>query len=142
MKVTGDDVDVILVGGGSIILPERLEGARSVEKPEYFGTANAIGAAISKVGGTFEKLIDYDKTPRDEALAEARAEAADMAVRAGAVRESVEIIDVERAAGLLPRQHEPRKDQGGGRPRRVSARAIRALCEKVRRRGALPDFCH
>jgi N-methylhydantoinase A/oxoprolinase/acetone carboxylase beta subunit len=95
MKVTGDDVDVILVGGGSIILPERLEGARSVEKPEYFGTANAIGAAISKVGGTFEKLIDYDKTPRDEALAEARAEAADMAVRAGAVRESVEIIDVE-----------------------------------------------
>ena len=29
MKVSADDVDVILVGGGSIILPEKLAGARS-----------------------------------------------------------------------------------------------------------------
>ena len=95
MKVSGDEVDVILVGGGSIILPGRLAGAGSVTKPEHFGTANAIGSAISKVSGTFEKLIDYDKVPRDEALAEAKREAADMAVNAGAIRETVEIIEVE-----------------------------------------------
>lgn len=95
MKVSGGDVDVILVGGGSIILPGRLSGAGSVTKPEHFGTANAIGSAISKVSGTFEKLIDYDKVPRDEALAEAKREAADMAVNAGAIRETVEIIEVE-----------------------------------------------
>jgi N-methylhydantoinase A/oxoprolinase/acetone carboxylase beta subunit len=95
MKVSGDEVDVILVGGGSIILPGRLAGAGSVTKPEHFGTANAIGSAISKVSGTYEKLIDYDKVPRDEALAEAKREAADMAVSAGAIRETVEIIEVE-----------------------------------------------
>ena len=47
MKVSSDDLDVILVGGGSIILPEKLAGARSVTKPAFFGTANAIGSAIS-----------------------------------------------------------------------------------------------
>jgi len=95
MKVSNSDVDVILVGGGSIILPEKLAGARSVTKPDYFGTANAIGSAISKVSGTYEKLIDYDRVPRDEALAQAKAEAIEMAVQAGAIRETVEIIEVE-----------------------------------------------
>ena len=95
MKISNSEVDVILVGGGSIILPENLAGAKSVIKPEYFGTANAIGSAISKVSGTFEKLIDYDKTPRDEALAEAKREAIAMAVEAGAIADTVEIIDVE-----------------------------------------------
>ena len=64
-------------------------------KPEFFGTANAIGSAISKVSGTFEKLIDYDKVPREAALEEAKTEAVEMAVEAGALRETVEIIDVE-----------------------------------------------
>ena len=95
MKVSGADVDVILVGGGSVILPESFEGTSSVIKPEYFGTANAIGSAISKVSGTFEKLIDYDSVPRDTALENAKAEAIKLAVSAGAIPETVEIIDVE-----------------------------------------------
>ena len=95
MKVSNQDADILLVGGGSIILPDSLEGARSVIKPEYFGTANAIGSAISKVSGTYEKLIDYDKIPREQALEQAKAEAINLAVEAGAVRETVEIIDME-----------------------------------------------
>ena len=95
MKVSSDDLDVILVGGGSIILPEKLAGARSVTKPAFFGTANAIGSAISKVSGTYEALINYDELPREQALEKAKAEAVDMAVSAGAIRETVEIIEVE-----------------------------------------------
>lgn len=95
MKVSSDDVDVILVGGGSILLPTELTGAKSVSKPEHFGTANAIGSAISKVSGNFEKLIDYNVTPRDQSLEAAKQEAIEMAVQAGAVRETVEIVDVE-----------------------------------------------
>ena len=95
MKVSSADVDVILVGGGSIILPEDLQGASSVIKPDYFGTANAIGSAISKVSGIVEKLIDYDKNPRETALEEAKAEAVKAAEKAGAVPGTVEIIDVE-----------------------------------------------
>ena len=95
MKVSSDDLDVILVGGGSIILPEKLAGARSVTKPAFFGTANAIGSAISKVSGTYEALINYDELPREQALEKAKAEDVDMAVSAGAIRETVEIIEVE-----------------------------------------------
>ena len=95
MKVSNQDSDVILVGGGSIILPEKLAGAASVIKPAHFGCANAIGCAISKVSGTYERLINYDEIPREQALAKAKAEAVELAVTAGAIRETVEIIEVE-----------------------------------------------
>lgn len=95
MKVSSEDVDVILVGGGSIVLPEDLAGAKSVTKHEYGGVANAIGSAISKVSGTYEQLIDYNEIPRDEALEKARAEAVELTVAAGAIRETVEIVDAE-----------------------------------------------
>lgn len=95
MKISNDDIDVVLVGGGSIIVPEDLSGTRLVAKPEHFGIANAIGSAISKVSGTYEKLISYDETPREEALENARAEATNMAVEAGAILDTVAIIDVE-----------------------------------------------
>ena len=95
MKVSSADMDVILVGGGSIILPEDLAGAAQVIKPEHFGCANAIGSAISKVSGTFEQLINYDEIPREKALEQAKDEAVNLAVNAGAIRETVEIIEVE-----------------------------------------------
>ena len=95
MKVSNADVDLILVGGGSIILPEKIGGAASVWKPEHFGCANAIGSAISKVSGTYEKLMNYDELPREQSLEKARNEAIELAVEAGAVRETVEIIEME-----------------------------------------------
>jgi N-methylhydantoinase A/oxoprolinase/acetone carboxylase beta subunit len=95
MKISNGDVDVVLVGGGSILLPETLKGASAIHKPQHFAVANAIGSAISKVSGTYEKLVSYDETPRDQALAAAKKEAVEMAVASGAVRETVEIIDVE-----------------------------------------------
>ncbi|WP_289301517.1 hydantoinase/oxoprolinase family protein [Sporofaciens musculi] len=95
MKVSNEDCDVILAGGGSIVLPEKIQGTSSVIKPEHFGCANAIGSAISKVSGTFEKLINYDELPREEAILQAKQEAKELAVAAGALRETVEIIEVE-----------------------------------------------
>ena len=95
MKVSNADVDLILVGGGSIILPETISGAASVLKPEHFGCANAIGSAISKVSGTYEKLMNNDELPREQSLEKAKHEAIELAVAAGAVRETVEIIEME-----------------------------------------------
>ena len=47
------------------------------------------------MSGTFEKLINYDELPRDKALEQAKADAVEMAVAAGAIRDTVEIIEVE-----------------------------------------------
>ena len=95
MKSSGEAVDVVLVGGGSILLPDHIAGAKKLYKPDHFAVANAIGSAISKVSGAYEKLISYDETPREKALELAKAEAVEMAVQAGALRDTVEIIDVE-----------------------------------------------
>lgn len=103
MKVSSGDVDVILVGGGSIILPEKLAGAKSAAKPGHGGVANAIGSAISKVSGTCEKLVDYLAVPRETALEQAKAEAVELAVAAGAIRDTVEIVDMED----IPLQYYP-----------------------------------
>ncbi len=96
IKISAEEMDVVLVGGGSLIIPKNLVGgAKSVQTPPHFGIANAIGSAISKVSGTYEKLVSFDKTPRDEALAAAKQEAIALAVKSGALKETVEIIDVE-----------------------------------------------
>ena len=84
-----------LLAIASIILPEKISGAATVLKPEHFGCANAIGSAISKVSGTYEKLMNYDELPREQSLEKAKNEAIELAVEAGAVRETVEIIEME-----------------------------------------------
>ncbi|MGM9607648.1 MAG: hydantoinase/oxoprolinase N-terminal domain-containing protein [Oscillospiraceae bacterium] len=95
LKISSNDVDVILVGGGSIVLPKQLAGTSHVCNPAHFGCANAIGSAISKVSGNYEQLIDYNQIPREKALEQAKAEAIQLAVAAGAIEKTVEIIEVE-----------------------------------------------
>lgn len=95
MKISSDPINAILVGGGAVLLPSDLAGTKTASKPEHSGCANAIGAAISKVSGTYEALVDYDQTPREQALEQARREAVAEAVKAGADESTVEIIDSE-----------------------------------------------
>jgi hypothetical protein len=103
MKTSSEDVDAVLVGGGSILLPDRIAGVKTLYKPAHFSVANAIGSAISKVSGSYEKLVSYDEVPREKALEIAKKEAIDMAVKAGAIASTVEIIDVED----VPLQYHP-----------------------------------
>ena len=119
MKVSNDDIDAILVGGGCIILPTDLAGTAECVKPEHSGCANAIGSAISKVSGTYEALVDYDVTPREQALAAAREAAIEQAVEAGAIRETVEVIDSED----VPLQYYP------GHTSRVKVKAAGDLAQ-------------
>lgn len=95
MKLAAGEVPVILVGGGSILINRPLRGASEVIKPEHFEAANAVGAAIAQISGEVDRIFSLDKLTRDEALAQAKAEARDKAVAAGADSESVQIVDVE-----------------------------------------------
>ena len=65
MKTTSDPCDVIFVGGGSVLIPEsaKLKGVSNGIKPEHFGCANALGAAIAQVSASIDRVefMDDDK---------------------------------------------------------------------------------
>ena len=95
MKTSADEVPVIAVGGGSILLPDKLPGVSKVHKPEHFEVANAVGAAIAQVSGTIDRVFSLAEHSRDEVMEEARRTAFDEAVRAGADEHSLEMVEVE-----------------------------------------------
>jgi N-methylhydantoinase A/oxoprolinase/acetone carboxylase beta subunit len=88
-------VPAVIVGGGSILIQDGIEGISEIVKPEHYSVANAIGAAIAQVGGETDRVFSLAEMSRDEALAEAKKEAMDRAVSAGASLETIEIVDVE-----------------------------------------------
>jgi len=95
MKTSAEPIPVVVVGGGSILLRGSLAGASELVKPEHFAVANAIGAAIAQVGGEIDKVVALEGTTREAALEEAKAEALEKAVAAGAQRDSVRVVDVD-----------------------------------------------
>ena len=95
VKLSRHDVPVVLVGGGSVLATDCLKGSAQVIRPPHAEVANAIGAAIAQVGGQVEKVYSLDSMGREEVLFNARAEAVEKAVAAGAERTSVEVVEVE-----------------------------------------------
>jgi N-methylhydantoinase A/oxoprolinase/acetone carboxylase beta subunit len=95
MRTSATPLPVVAVGGGSILVPDELEGASEVRRPEHFAVANAIGAAIAQVGGEVDRIFAVDGTSRESVLDEAKQEAVDKAISAGARPGTVEIYDVE-----------------------------------------------
>ena len=95
VKVSAAALPIILVGGGSILAGSSLSGASQVLRPEHGDVANAIGAAIAQVGGQVERVYSLESTSRQEALADARAEAVEKAVAAGASPDTVEVVEID-----------------------------------------------
>lgn len=95
MKTSADPVPVILVGGGSILVPKTLEGASEVIRPTNHGVANAIGSAIAQVSGQVERVFSLDELGREKTLELAKQMAIDEAIEAGADPDRCEIVDIE-----------------------------------------------
>lgn len=94
MKTQSGDVDLIVVGGGSILVTE-VEGVSELITPAHHEVANAVGAGIAQVSGEVDRVFALDRMARDEAVAIARQEATERAISAGADPATVEIVDVE-----------------------------------------------
>jgi N-methylhydantoinase A/oxoprolinase/acetone carboxylase beta subunit len=86
---------VIVVGGGSILIAFDVAGASELVKPEHFEAANAVGAAIAQISGEVDRVYALASMTRDDAVADAKAEATARAIEAGADPETVQIVDVE-----------------------------------------------
>lgn len=95
IKTSHHRAPVVLVGGGSSLLPDSLKGASEVLRPPHYQYANAIGAAISEVSGEVETLWSAVRESRDEALRTATGKAVEKAIRAGATPGTVRVLEVE-----------------------------------------------
>jgi N-methylhydantoinase A/oxoprolinase/acetone carboxylase beta subunit len=93
-RISAEPLPVIVVGGGSILVEGPIAGLDLI-KPDHFAVANAVGAAIAQVSGEVDRVYALAEISRAEALADAKTQAIEAAVSAGARRDTVEIVDVE-----------------------------------------------
>ena len=95
MKTSPDDVPVVIVGGGSILVEDDLSGASEVYRPDHFEVANAVGVAIAQVSGQIDRIYSLDEVDRDVAMDDAKEQATSDAIEAGADGDTVDIVEVE-----------------------------------------------
>ena len=95
MKLTRSDQPVIAVGGGSMLLPESLVGVSSIDRPEHFDVANAIGAAIASISAEVDQLLTLGPGGRREATERAKDAAVGSAIALGADPDLTEVVALE-----------------------------------------------
>jgi N-methylhydantoinase A/oxoprolinase/acetone carboxylase beta subunit len=93
MKTSAGDATLIAVGGGSVLIPDTVEGIGKVVRVEHGSCANAVGAAIAQVSGEVDQV--FQGTTRGEALAQAERIAKERAVEAGADPRSLRMVEAE-----------------------------------------------
>ena len=114
MKTEAADLPLLVVGGGAILVDWPVQSVSDVLRPEFSSVANAVGAAIAQVSGEVERVVTLNETNRRMVLDEARQEAKDKTISAGATAASVEIIEVEQ----VPISYFP------GNPTRLRVKAV------------------
>jgi N-methylhydantoinase A/oxoprolinase/acetone carboxylase beta subunit len=95
IKTARGDRPLVVVGGGGVLLPERLPGVSELIRPDHYDVANAIGAAIASVSAQVDRVFRFGPDGRQAALEEAFRQAREQAVRAGANAEAIEIVALE-----------------------------------------------
>jgi len=95
MKTAAGLVPAIFIGGGAMVVPGELEGVSEVLKPENFEVGGAVGTTIAEIGAYAEGVVDLEVQDREESIRDITEKAKDNAASAGALRETVEVIDVE-----------------------------------------------
>lgn len=95
MKISRDPVPVVVVGGAGALVSADLPGASEVCRPESGEVANAIGAALAQVGGEVDRIVHAGGEGRKGAVDGVAREACSRAVEAGAVPESVSVVEID-----------------------------------------------
>ncbi|MGO1076476.1 hydantoinase/oxoprolinase family protein [Inquilinus sp. CA228] len=94
-RISPRPTPVIAVGGGSILMPDRI-GDLEVLRPENFAVANAVGAAIAQISSETDRIFSLENgLTRELCLKQAEDEARAKAVQAGARAETIEVVERE-----------------------------------------------
>ncbi|KAL4805120.1 hypothetical protein BDV18DRAFT_161517 [Aspergillus unguis] len=102
-KTQKGDVDVLIVGGGAPLIrtEQGLDGVRSLRTVQGAEVANAVGAAISRVSGVVDTVVDTSNQTVKKAQEIVCDLAIEKAVSNGSRRETVSIKEVT----MLPIQY-------------------------------------
>jgi N-methylhydantoinase A/oxoprolinase/acetone carboxylase beta subunit len=96
MKADAGDADVVLVGGGTILVGDApIPGVRNLIRPPHGGVANAIGAALAQVSGEVDRVVPVTPGERQRMIAEAESAARAAAVSAGADPATLETVEID-----------------------------------------------
>lgn len=95
MKLSSEGVTLILVGGGSVLIKDEIEGVSKVVRPQSYDVANALGSAIAQVSGEVDRIFTLDGKTREEVIDDAKNMAVDEAKKAGADPDTIEIVELE-----------------------------------------------
>lgn len=91
-----DKLPVVLVGGGSPLLVDRLFFKYGdVFHPPGYPICNAIGACMAPVSARIDRIMWLDHRSKDEVLEEVKQELFHAVERSGARRESIRLVRVE-----------------------------------------------
>lgn len=96
MKVSAAPVVVLLVGGGSVIQMDELDGVTECICPPHHDSANAVGAAIAKVAGEVDVIEILADRNEIDIVAVAKQKAISVAVEKGADIADVKIVELEK----------------------------------------------
>ena len=96
MKTTAKLIPAIFIGGGALVVPtEGIKGTGEVLSPEHFEVGGAIGTTIAEIGAYAEGVVDLEREQRQRAVEKVTEQAKDHAVAAGAIRQTIEVVDME-----------------------------------------------
>ena len=95
MKTDSKNIKAIVVGGGSFIIPKKLDGVDLIKFPEFGEVANAIGSSMAQISGYSEKVFSTTDLSRNEIIEISKNVAIENAIKKGAEKKSIEIIDLE-----------------------------------------------
>ncbi|TVY45805.1 putative D-/L-hydantoinase subunit A [Lachnellula occidentalis] len=95
VKTKQGDAKVILVGGGSIIIADKIAGVGEIIRPKYLEVANAVGAAISKIAGSVDSTFVPGAKTIDQEIEAAKALAIERCVAAGGNKNTIEVMEID-----------------------------------------------
>lgn len=95
MKLSADPIPVVIVGGAESLVRSKLPGTSEIHRPEHGAVANAIGAAMAQAGGEADRIMHAAPGDRKRAVDSVVEEAVRRAVEAGAVPDSVTVVQIE-----------------------------------------------
>ena len=94
LKTDSNNIPLILVGGGSSVLPDTFMGVSSIISPEHSEVANAFGVAIASVSGESEAVVNLNDESREDAIKSVTEKAKQRAILSGANPDTISVIDV------------------------------------------------